>query len=171
MIVLGIDIGLTGAIARIGGGLPAVVTDLPTLPDGEPRPGKGNRAFQPKRLDGRRLVELLRELCPPDEKAMVIIEDVRPRPNPTRGTSIITEGSLMRSRGVVEAAVEIQRLDLHTVHPQTWMRLYGISANGVDALEKARVLYPPLHHRLTRKLDHNRADSILLAHWGQRSLT
>lgn len=170
-IILGIDAGLTGAICRLGGGLPARVQDLPTLPDGAPRPGRGNSEFQPMRLDGRGLLHLMRELVPADQVALVLMEDIRPRPNPTRGTSIITEGSLMRSRGVIEAAVEIARFNLHTVVPQTWQKMYGIGGAGVDELlQLARSLYPDLDSELKRKKDHNRADAVLIAHYALRRL-
>lgn len=170
-VIIGIDVGLTGAIARIGGGLPTRIEDLKAVPDGEPRTGKGNRAFQPMRLCGRSLLYLLRELCPADLPALVVMEDIRPRPNPTRGTSIVTEGSLMRSRGVVEAAVEIARFDLRTVVPQTWMKLYGISSTSPkEARDIACSLYPTEAPLLQRVKDHNRVDSLLIAHWAKKRL-
>lgn len=170
-VVIAIDVGLTGAMARVGGNLPPMVEDLPTLPDGEPKAGKNNGSIQPKRLDGRGVAELLRKFCPPDEKAVVIIENIRPRPNPTRGTSIVTEGSLMRSRGVIEAAVEIQRMELKTVEPQTWKRFYGLlSTDKKLAIDKARMLFPGLADSLTRQMDHNRADAALIANWAQRTM-
>lgn len=170
-ICIGIDVGLTGAICRLGGNQPARVEDLPSLPDGAPRAGRGNNEFQPMRLDGRALLHILRELVPADETAIVVMEDIRPRPNPLRGTSIVTEGSLMRSRGVVEAAVEIARFKLHAVVPQTWQKLYGCGgANERELLALARSLYPELDSDLKRVRDHNRADAVLIAHYGLRRL-
>jgi hypothetical protein len=170
-IILGIDIGLTGAICRLGGGLPPRLEDLPNLPDGAPRPGRGNSEWQPMRLDGRALLHLMRELVPADQSALVLIEDIRPRPNPTRGTSIVTEGSLMRSRGVVESAVEIARFQLQAVVPQTWQKMYGLGGASTDELlALARSLYPDLDSQLKRKKDHNRADAVLIAHYASRRL-
>lgn len=170
-VVLGIDIGLTGAVARIGGNHPTRIVDLPSVTDGPVRDRNG-KPYQPMRLCGRSLLALLRELVPAGDAALVVMEDIRPRPNPTRGTSIVTEGMLMRSRGVVEAAVEIARFDLRAVIPQTWQKLYGITGDFThdEILGIARSLYPGMCHELKRKKDHNRADALLIAHWGQKRL-
>ena len=61
-------------------------------------------------------------------------------------------------------------MTVHAVPPRVWQRWYGIKAKG-DALDKARALYPLAESHLARKKDHNRADALLLAHFGQRTMT
>lgn len=160
MITIGIDIGLTGAVALIDAER-QVLEDIPTTND-----ARG------KRLDGWRLIRLLRELAPVQLAAQVVFEDVRPRPNPARGTSIITEGSLMRSRGIVEAVLDIMRpAHVHIVTPQAWKRHFGlIGAKKDGARELALKLYPQTSGVLARKKDHNRADALLLAHYAKTVL-
>lgn len=160
MISIGIDIGVSGALAVVDDRGKSSVHDLPTVPDGDK-----------KRLDGRGLILLLRQLVPVNETAVVVFEDVRPRPNPTRGTSIVTEGSLMRSRGIVECAIDIARLQVKVVQPQTWKRYYAlIGKDKPVSREKAITLYPAAAPDLKRVKDHNRAEALLIAHWGLRTL-
>lgn len=159
MIALGIDIGLTGAVAAVDHRGLGTVLDIPTVmePDG-------------KRIDGRALLELLRRLAPPNEPCTVVFEDIRPRPmgNAGRhGNTMHSQGSLMRSRGIVEAVLDIARMKHQTVQPQTWKRHFNLlkSEKG-DSLHMARTLYPCAVRDLARVKDHNRAEALLIAHWG-----
>lgn len=175
-VFIGIDVGLTGAIARVGGNLPAVVQDLVAVNDGERRESKKTgRVYQPRRLCGASLLAQLRELCPADEVAMVLFEDIQARPSSgsgdkKRSTTIFSEGSLMQSKGLVQGIMDVSRFAYQVVHPQTWMTLYGISSGKKQALEMARKLYPGLAHDLRLAAHHNRGDAVLLAHWASRKL-
>lgn len=155
MITIGIDIGLTGAVAAVDSRGSCSVADIPTV-----TAGKG------RRIDGRGLLLLLRQFVPAGEAGLVLFEDVRPMPNKGgRGTSIITEGSLMRSRGIVEAVVDVVRIEHRVVQPQTWKRHYGlIGKDKGESLAVARALYPLADLRLAKH--HNRAEAILIAHFG-----
>lgn len=159
MIAIGIDIGLTGAVGAVDHRGLACVQDIPTVtdPDG-------------KRIDGRALLELLRRLASPAEPCTVVFEDVRPRPlgNAGRhGNTMHSQGSLMRSRGIVEAVLDISRMRFQVVQPQTWKRHFNLlkSEKG-DSLQMARTLYPSAAKDLARVKDHNRAEALLIAHWG-----
>jgi len=161
VIALAIDIGLTGAIAAVDSYGTARVFDLPTLPDGKTR-----------RIDGRALILLVRDLSPlTGPGAMLVIEDIRPRPMGNgggHGNTMHSQGSLMRSRGIVEAVADIARVEMVTVQPQTWKRHFGLlKAEKGASLEKARALYPACADSLKRQKDHNRAEAVLLAHWLQ----
>jgi crossover junction endodeoxyribonuclease RuvC len=162
MISIGIDIGLTGAVARVDHSGLAGVYDIPTVGDA----GKG------RRIDGRALILLLRNIIPPGEACVVTFEDIRPRPMGNagaHGNTMHSQGSLMRSRGTVEAALDIARLQWSVVQPQTWKRAFGLLKKGKDdALDIARTLYPTLVNDLKRKKDHNRAESLLIAHYALR---
>jgi crossover junction endodeoxyribonuclease RuvC len=161
VIALAIDIGLTGALAAVNSYGAAQVMDLPTLPAGKTR-----------RIDGRGLIVALRSLCPPDgSQAMLLIEDIQARPlgnGGAHGNTMHSQGSIMRSRGIVEAVADIARIELQTVHPQTWKRHFGLLGKDKDAgRQLALTLYPSLAADLKLKKHHNRADAVLLAHWLQ----
>lgn len=175
MIVIGIDIGLTGAIARLGPGIEPALVDLPTIEDGEPRPGRGNAMFQPRRIHGRQLLSVLRELVPAGHVALAVMEDVRARPmgNAERHfNSFHSQNSLVLSRGVIQAVLDIAGFDTRVVQPQTWKAMYGlVSADKKDSLDMARRLYPGLQDGLRLAKHHNRAEAVLISHYAQRKLT
>jgi hypothetical protein len=158
---IGIDLGLTGAIASVDERGDAQVLDMPTVPDGKSR-----------RIDGRALILLLRQLVPVGVRPVFVIEDVRPRPNAARGTTMHSEGSLMRSRGIVEGVADIMGADLRAVQPQSWKRFYALlKTEKAASLEKARTLYPAIASDLKRQKDQNRAEAVLIAHYGLRKLS
>lgn len=174
MIVIGIDIGLTGAVAFVDQRGTCALADIPTI---ENENGK--------RIDGRALGEILRRYWPAGEPALALFEDVRPRPQVNggvRGNTMHSQGSLMRSRGTIEGVLDVLRLEHRIVQPQTWKRFYGlVGAVGEgrpqaqrEALKKqisiktAIDLYPAAKTSLARKKDHNRADALLIAHYGMR---
>lgn len=157
MIILGIDIGLGGAVAALDSRTwTARVVDLATVDTSIGR-----------RLDGRALILLLRELAPHVESALVVAENVRPRPSP-RGNTMHSEGSLLRSRGIVECATDICRLQVEWVEPQSWKRSMGlIGKEKKDSLRVARELFPDIADQdLGRVKDHNRAEALLIAKYG-----
>jgi crossover junction endodeoxyribonuclease RuvC len=160
VIVIGIDIGLTGAVAAVDSRGTASVRDLPTTPDGKGR-----------RVDGRGLLLLIREFVPIGEAALIVFEDVRARPmgnGGREGNTMHSQGSMMRSRGIVEGVADITRLDVRVVQPQTWKRHFGLIGKPKAAsADTARGLFPLLAGELKRVKDHNRAESLLLAKWGQ----
>lgn len=160
MVVIGLDVGLTGAIAAITEDRGARVYDLPTTPAGGTH----------RRLDGRALILLLRELVPPDMAAVAYMEDIQPRPmgnGGLHGNTMHSQGSLMRSRGIIEAVFDVARVKLETVRPQAWKRHYALIRSAKDeSLHVARRLYPESAGDLARKRDHNRAEAILIAHYG-----
>lgn len=165
MIAVGIDLGTYGAMAMIDHNRRTAVADLPIIDtDGD------------KRISGRGMLDILREWVPIGEACILVVENVRPRPSP-RGTTMHSEGQLMRFRGSVESMADIAGQDITWAHPQTWKRHYGlINKAGPNKLTPAEVkeasrqaalgLFPRMAPALARKKDHNRAESLLLAHWG-----
>lgn len=158
MIVVGIDLGLTGAVAAIGGPTAGEIRDLP----------RAELAGQPL-VDVRALREILRNLVPASEVGLVAIEDVRVRSAMSgRDTAHSSETKLMRMRGHVEAVALLLGLRLEIVQPQTWKRSLGLlKAEKGASLELARKLHPWAATDLQRVKDHNRAEALLLAHYAQ----
>jgi hypothetical protein len=152
VIILGIDVGLSGAIATVRNGHDARVEDLPTVACGKGR-----------RICGRALILLIRELVPADGAAHAFIEDI----HAGMGPGSLARASIMRSRGIVEAVLDIARIPVTALTTSTWKRHFGlIKAEKRESLEVARRLYPGAADRLKRAKDHNRAESMLLAHYG-----
>lgn len=162
-IAIGIDIGLSGALAAVDSRGTCQVEDLPIV-DG--------------RIHGRRFLDLLRRYVPPGEGAIVVLEDVHARPQTNRGErgcTMHSQGSLMRSRGICEAVLDIAgRMEVRWVQPQTWKRFYALrfpkgtkdSARKAASLDKARLLYPSIADSSLRLAKHhNRGEALLMAHY------
>lgn len=170
MIVLGIDIGLTGAIAKVTSDGRWAIGDIPTLAAEEPS------AKAKRRIDGKGLADLVRYYVPADESVVILIEDVQARPigrqnGAQHGNTMQSQGSLMRSRGIVEGVLDVLRLKVHVVQPQAWKRAYGLLGAPKDlARGRAAAFYPTAVQQLARKKDINRADALLIARYGLETL-
>ena len=176
MIAVGIDLGLTGAIAYIDSLTKARgVADLPIV-----ETAAGNR------LHGRGILNILREWVPPGESCILVVEDVRARPmgnGGAHGNTMFSQASLMRSRGIVEAVADIAGVNITWAQPQTWkahFRLKGrneagekLTSSQVKELSRLMAirLMPSMAPALARKKDDNRAEALLLAHWGLTTQT
>ena len=165
MIVIGIDPGLTGAIAVTDHNGVRAVFDLPTMP----APGAGPKALVKRKIDGRALCKLLLEHCPPGEgKPTAVLEQVG-----TMGganNAVQTQGSLLRSLGAIETVLECLKIKLVYVAPRQWKKDLGVGKEKGESLALARSKHPEAAKALARAKDHNRAESVLLAHWGRREL-
>lgn len=154
MIVLGVDVGLTGAVAAVHNGHQPRVVDIPTVECGKTR-----------RIDGRALILLLRELVPADGAAMAFIEDI----HAGMGPGSVARSSIARSRGAVESVLDVARIGCTPVHTATWKRWLGLlKAEKAASRQKALALYPCLAHDLRLAKHHNRAEAVLIAHYGAR---
>ena len=172
MIVISFDIGMTGAVAFVDR-RSSLVVDLVTKPDGPIRE-RGGRPYQPMRLDGRALSNLLLSNIRPGMAALAVLENVRVRTtgNEGRPSGAHSEGALLRCRGAIETALDMLRIEVKAVEPQTWKRHFGLLTKPKDASrEKALALFPDSAAMLARKKDHNRAEALLLAQYGLTELT
>ena len=166
MRVVAIDIGLTGAVASLDHTGLWHLGDIPTISAEEPSK-KAKR-----RIDGFALGALIRHYAPADDSCLVLIEDVQARPMGRsgaveHGNSMQSQGSLMRSRGIIEGVLDMLRLEVKVVQPQSWKAHFGLIKQPKDAArEKAIALYPGAEKHLKRKLDVNRADALLIARFG-----
>jgi hypothetical protein len=157
MIAVGIDVGLTGAAAFLGSNGTCTVEDLPTVDLA------GNGLIR-RRIDGRAFAEIMRRNCPVGEPVRVFMEQVSTMGG--KNNAVQTQGSLMRSLGAIEATLEVLRVPALMVHPKAWKGFYGLSSDKKESLQVARTLYPRAPLTLARH--HNRAESLLIAHWGMQ---
>lgn len=165
MIVIGIDPGLTGACAVVDHLGVRAVFDLPTMAV----PGAGPKALVKRKIDGYALCQLLLKHCPASGgQAHVVLEQVI-----TMGganNAVQTQGSLLRSLGAIETVLECLKYPVQYVAPRSWKKAFALGSDKTKALETARRLYPGAAADLKRQKDHNRAEAVLLAHWGRREL-
>lgn len=164
-VFLGIDPGTTGAIAFIGPDF-ARVADLPSVVINL------EADVQRKRIHAPGLQSLILANVPEGQGVYACIEalSASPASTPDRFSSSEVQ---YRTRGVIEATLELLGLELHEVSVQKWKRFYGLrggkEAKG-ESLAKARLLYPELEQELRRAADQNRAEAVLIARYAQRCM-
>lgn len=167
--VIGVDGGLTGAMALLHGN-EAHVFDLPT----RPLIGGGHIT---KRIDGRVLRQLLRDNVPANTPVVFVIEQLATG-GMDRGQAA-TVNSQHRTRGTIEGIVECLNLEVQEVSPARWKKFYGLNnprgavavKGKKDSLLMARDLYPGLAQQdLHQAQHHNRAEAVLIAHWARKVL-
>lgn len=163
-IIVGVDLGVTGAVSAIDQRGEAVIHDLPIVQDDSG-----------KRLDAPSFIRLLRTLIPVSEAGCVVTENVTVRRIAQRNAPVnfAGESTLVGLRYAVHAACDIARVRLHFVAPQSWKAHYGITSDktGAVAREIAVGLYPQRAPDLKLAKHHNRAESLLIAHYGRAKLT
>ena len=162
--IIGVDPGLSGAMAAIDPRGGARILDLPT----KPMEWSG---FGDRRIDCRALARALRELYAPAEPVVVVLEEVGIMG--AKGNAIGTVGSLCGTACLILGALDILGITPITVRPQKWKATYGLrkEPGETDTQWKKRhcalalSLYPDAP--ITRAKDHNRAEALLIAHYGR----
>tara|TARA_R100001129_G_scaffold173313_1_gene144685 strand:+ start:2919 stop:3368 length:450 start_codon:yes stop_codon:yes gene_type:complete len=145
MKVLGVDPGLTGAIALVGDGYLAV-RDIPTA--GEKR----RRVLMAAELAG------IIKAWDPDT---AVIEKVHAMPKQGVSSSFRFGQAL----GVVEGALGALLIPTEYVTPQSWKKHYRLTAHKEDARLRAAQKWPHISEQLSRKRDADRAEALLIANW------
>jgi hypothetical protein len=161
MIVLGIDPGLTGAMALLcnSRGLLAVA-DLPTCSNGLAT-GKMKKWLNAEEFD-RQLMEwrITHELA--YEHVSVCME--RPIAMPSLPAQTIA--AQFDTVGAIRALCTLRFDALEFVAPSEWKKLFGLKGGKeakTDSRAAALRLYP--NAPVTRAKDHNRAEAVLIGHW------
>lgn len=152
---IGIDPGLSGAIAYLADGEPVAIEDMPTMQDGDwdtVDAGKLARAIR-----GHRILH-------PGAYVSAVIERVSARPG-DGGTSAFRFGE---SSGKAKAVLDVLGIPYTLVTPASWKKTFGLLRQD-DPKEASRKLalvrFPGMHSLLQRKKDHGRAEALLLALW------
>ena len=152
-VFIGIDPGLTGAIAVIADGELFDVIDMPTV-------GRGKAGRQT--VNSAALASHLRECLSshPGASVQAVVEDVAARPK--QGVSGVFRFG--HSCGSVAGVLGAMRIPVDYVAPTRWKRAFGLLGADKDASRgKASDLYPGAP--ISLKKHHGRADAILLARW------
>lgn len=159
MFALGIDPGLTGALALYNPASDLLeVWDMPTFV--MPK-GKGKRT----ELDLYGLANILDSIAP--RKAFALIEQVGPTPQMGVTSAFSFGGSFWAAR----MACAAHFIPIQMVAPQTWKRALDVpgGAGKTDAVRaRASALLPRHSHHWTRAKDDGRAEAALIALYGVR---
>ena len=151
MRVMGIDLGVSGAIAvlTLEGALDSV-HDMPVLRDGP----KGRATVNP---------QLLAQLIAAAHVDKVFVEWVGPRP----GEGAVGAFAFGRARGVVEGVCAALSIPVQFITAPKWKRLIGIPPGKDGAKDAARGeavrRFPDKANLFARKKDDGRADALCCA--------
>ena len=148
---VGIDPGLTGAIAFLWGDGGVDVLDIPVLPR---LSGKGMQ------VNARQLYFILNSVPP---KSLVCFEQVNAMP----GQGVTSMFHFGRTVGVIEGVLGSLGLPYEMVRPQVWKKRAGLLKKEKDASRTlALQMYPQIAEKLERKKDNGRAEALLIARYG-----
>jgi len=176
MYIIGIDPGITGAIALLYKTATMrrarfiALEDLPTVARGAGGASVRNE-INPIALEN--IVARWRKQHNINSTldAMVVLEYLASRPLMASGTVF----SMGDTFGTVRAVLALQRWGMHFVTPATWKKGLGLAQAKQTTKEKkersramAVHLYP--NAPLDRVKDHNRAEALLIAHYGATAL-
>lgn len=149
MTIIGIDPGVTGAIAILSNdGEFLAVHDMPSLPDG----AKGRNAVN---------APLLSSIISDASPSVVYCEYVGARP----GEGAVGAFAFGRSRGVIEGVCGALGIPVVMITPPVWKRVAGIAAGSDKEASRARAIarWPRRSDLFARKKDAGRAEAALIA--------
>jgi crossover junction endodeoxyribonuclease RuvC len=157
VIYIGIDPGLTGAIATNDDGY---VYDIPVVARG---------GVVKHEVDAGALAAMLRAIkiaakATDDEGCTAVLERTSAMP----GQGVGSMFSMGDTRGVIRGVLAALEIPYVEVAPSAWKAKLGLTGADKEASRAlAKKLYPEMALLLARKKDHNRAEALLLAYYGR----
>lgn len=161
--VMGIDPGLSGALALIDTKTGEVVVDdmpLLDLSSKRVRSKSGKMRTKVKRVvDGKAIGDWIEKHAP----HIAVVESVASRPE----QGVVSVFAFGESYGAVCGAVTAMNVPVNRVPPAVWKRALGLLRQDKKAsLVKARKLFGRSKDKLRRVKDNGRAEALLIAHYG-----
>ena len=148
--VIGIDPGISGAIAVFEDGKLVNVIDMPTL---EVDSGKTKK----RHISAVSLCNYLTVFS----NAHVVIEKVGAMP----GQGVSSMFNFGRSAGIIEGVVAALQRPYTYVTPAAWTKAVGRAAGKDASRMRAMELFPNRAELFKRAKDDGRADAALIAYW------
>ena len=151
MKIIGIDPGLSGAIAILKNNIVLSIFDMPVMSE-----GKKNK----RQLNSALLVSLLRENINNNEEVAVVVEQVNAMP----GQGVTSMFNFGQTFGAIKGICAALDLPIFFVRPSKWKKHFELINSSKDSSRtKAIEMYPKLSKELAKKKDVNKSDAILIA--------
>ena len=152
MKIIGIDPGLSGAIAVLDNKKVLNIFDIPVMSEGKKNKRQLNSASQ--------LVNILKENIIKDEEVAVVVEQVNAMP----GQGVTSMFNFGQTFGAIKGVCAALKLPIFFVRPSKWKKHFELINSSKDASRtKAIEMYPKLSNQLAKKRDVNKSDAILIA--------
>ncbi len=151
MKIIGIDPGLTGAIAILEDNKVLNIFEMPVMSE-----GKKNK----RQLNSAQLVRLLNDNIPNKEEVSVIVEQVNAMP----GQGVTSMFNFGQTFGAIKGICAALGLPIFFVRPSKWKKHFELINSSKDSSRtKVIEMYPSLSNELSKKKDVNKSDAILIA--------
>ena len=151
MKIIGIDPGLSGAIAILENNKVIKIFEMPVMAE-----GKKNK----RQLNSAQLVKLLKNNISENEEVSVIVEQVNAMP----GQGVTSMFNFGQTFGAIKGVCAALGLPIFFVRPSKWKKHFELINSSKDASRtKAIEMYPKLSSQLSKKKDVNKSDAILIA--------
>ena len=151
MRIIGIDPGLSGAIAVLDDFKIFEIYDMPIMSE-----GKKNK----NQLNSAQLVKILKNNFKNNEELFVIVEQVNAMP----GQGVTSMFNFGQSFGVIKGICSAMQLSMFFIRPAKWKKYFGLIKTEKDASRtKVIEIFPYISSELSRKKDSNKADAVLIA--------
>ena len=153
MKIIGIDPGLSGAIAILENNKVLSLFDVPVMSE-----GKKNK----RQLNSAQLVSLLKENISSDEEVAVVVEQVNAMP----GQGVTSMFNFGQTFGAIKGVCAALALPIFFVRPSKWKKHFELINSSKDSSRtKVIEMYPSLSSQLSKKKDVNKSDAILIARY------
>ena len=153
MRIIGIDPGLSGAIAILDDNKIIELFDMPVMPD-----GKKNK----RQLNSALLVKLIKNNIEDLEKTVMVVEQVNAMP----GQGVTSMFNFGQTFGAIKGICAALGLPIFLVRPAKWKKHFELINSSKDASRtKAIEMYPSASEQLSKKKDVNKSDAILIARY------
>mgnify|MGYP000279793338 FL=1 len=153
MRVIGIDPGLSGAIAILEDNKVLQIFDMPVMAE-----GKKNK----RQLNSAQLVNIIKENTQGSEEKAVVVEQVNAMP----GQGVTSMFNFGQTFGAIKGICAALNLPIFFVRPAKWKKHFELINSSKDSSRtKAIEMYPSLSNQLSKKKDVNKSDAILIARY------
>ena len=151
MKIIGIDPGLSGAIAILEDNKVLSIFDMPVMAE-----GKKNK----RQLNSAQLVNIIRENTASRDEVAVIVEQVNAMP----GQGVTSMFNFGQTFGAIKGVCAALNLPIFFVRPSKWKKYFELINSSKDSSRtKVIEMYPSLSNQLSKKKDVNKSDAILIA--------
>ncbi len=151
MKIIGIDPGLSGAIAILEENKVLGMFDMPVMAE-----GKKNK----RQLNSAQLVNIINEHIKKNEDIAVVVEQVNAMP----GQGVTSMFNFGQTFGAIKGVCAALELPIFFVRPSKWKKHFELINSSKDSSRtKVIEMYPSLSSQLSKKKDVNKSDAILIA--------
>tara|TARA_B000000532_G_C18560329_1_gene273918 strand:- start:30 stop:521 length:492 start_codon:yes stop_codon:yes gene_type:complete len=159
MKIVGIDPGLSGAIAIIEDNKVVGIFDMPVMAE-----GKKNK----RQLNSAQLVNIIKDNTNMNEEIVVIVEQVNAMP----GQGVTSMFNFGQTFGAIKGVCAALKLPIFFVRPSKWKKHFELINSSKDSSRtKVIEMYPSLSNQLAKKKDVNKSDAILIARFYSETRT